>query len=403
VDDLENVLLAFSYPEITMVSSNKTAKVSKQSFCFTTIKGDIYTFTSRKGEDIRDLVLGFLEGLRRRSTFVVAMMDYQSPEADSRLLSFKKGDLIELEADNGFVVKHSGWCFGKCDRSGGEGDFPAKCVYVLPSIVRPPEEFLALFQRTGGSGNEAVFLQVEAGRDVGGSHGNVEKYTIDEFAVEHFRLILGRQSKGKTKNPWAHDQSAITSALLKKVAGNKTLNAKAVEMYHSIMRYMGDSVRTTARFSSDFSDAIIEHALQHDALRDEVYCQLMKQLTDTESRQAEERGWELFWLCAGCFTCSSTLLPEIKKFMAYYGQTSCLAGTCLTRLAKIQLQGQRKYPPHLVEIEAIQNKKISMLHKVYLPDDSNQVCGAISNSGILDAVSQVCIRLLCVVLSVESF
>ena len=31
------------------------------------------------GEDIRDLVMTFLDGLRKRSKYVIAMMDYQSP------------------------------------------------------------------------------------------------------------------------------------------------------------------------------------------------------------------------------------------------------------------------------------------------------------------------------------
>ena len=45
----------------------------------TTIKGEEYKFTSVNGEDIKDLVATFLDGLRKRSKYVIAMMDYQSP------------------------------------------------------------------------------------------------------------------------------------------------------------------------------------------------------------------------------------------------------------------------------------------------------------------------------------
>ena len=45
----------------------------------TTIKNEEYTFTSANGEDIKDLVTAFLDGLRKRSKYVIAMMDYQSP------------------------------------------------------------------------------------------------------------------------------------------------------------------------------------------------------------------------------------------------------------------------------------------------------------------------------------
>ena len=50
-----------------------------QSFTMATIKGEEYTFTSANGEDIKDLVITFLDGLCKRSKFVIAMMDYQSP------------------------------------------------------------------------------------------------------------------------------------------------------------------------------------------------------------------------------------------------------------------------------------------------------------------------------------
>ena len=61
------------------VPVSRSGRSQGQSFSITTIKGDEYTFTSTNGEDIRDLVLYFLDGLKKRSKYVIAMMDYQSP------------------------------------------------------------------------------------------------------------------------------------------------------------------------------------------------------------------------------------------------------------------------------------------------------------------------------------
>ena len=63
----------------TYATFPRTSRGQGQSFTLTTIKADEYTFTSVNGEDIRDLVMTFLDGLRKRSKYVIAMMDYQSP------------------------------------------------------------------------------------------------------------------------------------------------------------------------------------------------------------------------------------------------------------------------------------------------------------------------------------
>lgn len=58
-------------------------KSESSSFTLTTVKGDEYTFTSANSDDIQELVQFFLEGLRKRSKYVVAMVDYQSPGGDA--------------------------------------------------------------------------------------------------------------------------------------------------------------------------------------------------------------------------------------------------------------------------------------------------------------------------------
>lgn len=59
--------------------SCRGAKMMAPSFTLATIKGDEYTFTSSNAEDIRDLVVTFLEGLRKRSKYVVALQDNPNP------------------------------------------------------------------------------------------------------------------------------------------------------------------------------------------------------------------------------------------------------------------------------------------------------------------------------------
>ena len=126
-----------------------------------------------------------------------------------------------------------------------------------------------------------------------------------------------------------------------------------------MLKYMGDYPSKKQRLSTELTDAVFEHALVHvrlctpslffptshipilslsllcfpqDQLRDETYCQLLKQLTDNPMKTSEERGWELLWMAsgepkhfnfsrsnfasvAGLFPCSSTLQKEVNLFL----------------------------------------------------------------------------------------
>lgn len=77
----------------------------------------------------------------------------------------------------------------------------------------------------------------------------------------------------------------------------------------------------------------------------------MKQLTDNRNRVSEERGWELMWLATGLFASSQNLLNQLTLFLRT--RRHPIAQDSLQRLQRTLRTGQRKYPPHQVEVSSL--------------------------------------------------
>ncbi|KAJ8386623.1 hypothetical protein AAFF_G00168550 [Aldrovandia affinis] len=241
VDEQEQVLLELSFPEITAVSSSRGGKLQGQSFTLATIKGDEYTFTSNNAEDIRDLVVTFLEGLRKRSKFVVTLLDSpNAPGEDSTFLSFAKGDLILLDQDNtGELVMNSGWAHGMNDRTKERGDFPANSVYVLPCITTPPYDIVALVTMTPYKRRASIGIsQLVLAEGV----EKVKPYTLEEYSYNYFRpppkSTLSRVmiTKGRGKDRlWSCTRDVIKQPLLKKVLNHEELSQEACMVFIDIL------------------------------------------------------------------------------------------------------------------------------------------------------------------------
>ncbi|KAF1665378.1 Unconventional myosin-VIIa, partial [Aptenodytes patagonicus] len=419
VDEQEQVLLELSFPEITAVSSSRGGKLQGQSFTLATIKGDEYTFTSNNAEDIRDLVVTFLEGLRKRSKYVVALQDNPNPVGEeSGFLSFLKGDLIVLDQDTGEHVMSSGWANGFNERTKQRGDFPTDSVYVLPTVTMPPLEIVALVTMTPDQRQDVIRTSQMAISD---SEERVKPYTLEEFSYDYFRpppkhtlsRVMITKSRGKDKL-WCYTREPIKQPLLKKILGSEELSQEACMAFIDILplpggalgqqpildsclppvlKYMGDYPSKRTRSVNELTDQIFEGALKAEPLKDEVYCQTLKQLTDNHIKYSEEKGWELLWLCTGLFPPSNILLPHVQRFLQSRKHHP-LAADCIQRLQKALRNGSRKYPPHLVEVEAIQHKTTQIFHKVYFPDDTDEAFEVESSTKAKDFCQNISNRLL---------
>merc|ERR1719495_1874731 len=102
----------------------------------------------------------------------------------------------------------------------------------------------------------------------------------------------------------------LRQPLLKSLIENEELAQEAIKIFINILKYMGDLPCRALRSSNELTDYIFEGPLRHEILRDEVYCQIMKQITGNKNPQAVERGWELMWLATGLFPCSKNLVKE---------------------------------------------------------------------------------------------
>eukprot|EP00063_Salmo_salar_P095134 XP_014069969.1 PREDICTED: unconventional myosin-VIIa-like [Salmo salar] len=399
VDEQEQVLLELSFPEITAVSSSRGGKLQGQSFTLATMKGDEFTFTSTNSEDIRDLVVTFLEGLRNRSKYVVALQDNTNTVGEeSTFLSFQRGDLILLDQETGQQVMTSGWAHGVNERTNQKGDFPADAVYVLPTVTRPQADIVALVTMTPDQRQETVRLSQLVLPETG--EKRVKPYTLEEFSYDHFRpppkhtlsRVMITKNRGKA-SMWSCTREPIKQPLLKKVLSHEDLSQVACMAFIAMMKYMGDYPSKRTRSVNELTDQIFEGALKAEPLKDEIFCQILKQLTDNHVKYSEEKGWELLWLCTGLFPPSNMLLPHVQRFLQSRKHHP-LAQDCMARLQKALWNGLRKYPPHLVEVEAIQHKTTQIFHKVYFPDDTDEAFEVESSTKAKDFCLAISTRLL---------
>ncbi|EQC28715.1 hypothetical protein SDRG_13588 [Saprolegnia diclina VS20] len=87
----------------------------------------------------------------------------------------------------------------------------------------------------------------------------------------------------------------------------------SVYIHRCILGYMRDRVMS---FREMLAQSILQIGLAHTHLVDEIFAQLVKQLTNNPRRESVRRGWDLLGLCLTCFRPSSSLHPYLVAFLS---------------------------------------------------------------------------------------
>lgn len=396
VDQLEHILLEISYPEVTYVAYNEDNDFENVGrITIRTIQQEEFIFQSVDASELSSLIIYIIDGLKRRSMYVIAQADSLGYSDASSFLQFKKGDLITLLQDcTGETLMNATWGHGTCN--GQEGLFQTEHVYILPTLEMPSSTILEVFKKGTINNEKKSYSNYNTAQ-------RKRMHTLEKYAKEHFRenndinVTVSRQSTLMTAKRaiigdlWAHTREPIRKPLLKKLLDDEDLSRKAIGSFFAILKYMGDMPAPKPRSCTEYTDDIFRCAVAEPALRDEVYCQIMKQITNNRIQLSEERGWELLWLATGVFACGQQLIKELVEFLKT--RPHPIAKECLKRVFKTQKHGPRLYAPYVVEVEAIQHRSMQIYHKVYFPDDTDEAFEVDSSTKARDLCEQITGRL----------
>lgn len=195
-----------------------------------------------------------------------------------------------------------------------------------------------------------------------------EKYDFLEYAEEHFKLT---QRKGRFSKARQLDINILTrhssAPLAQSLHGmsHPVLEKNALLANKHILAYLGDFTykKSTSATQSLYEVLQIGIIDSPEELRDELFCQIVKQLRENPREESIQKGWILMAICTGSFPPSIALRPYLTSFLETQSETSTISGVstfaeyALLRLQKAIEAGPREEVPCGLEVEYVSMRK----------------------------------------------
>ncbi|XP_051488212.1 LOW QUALITY PROTEIN: unconventional myosin-XV [Apus apus] len=439
------VLRAYSYADVLFVTTP-----SRNMLEFNLSSEKLILF-SPKAPQVKAMVDHFITELRKDSQYVVAVRNY-SPE-DRGQLSFHKGDIIHLqplehpERDHyyGCVVRKKvmyleelkmgtqdfGWKFGAIH--GRSGLFPTEYVQPVaaPDFVHLPAEkkeeprdkqgkvaasvavavavastavAQELDRKTEMSPTSTAITEGPEGDGDERVGAGVGTCPMLGFARRYFRgARQGTTDPGgmKTKRDvpdvlemLTFTKIPIQESLIEFVDGGTS--KLAAEAFQAVMKFMGDHP-LRGQTELDAICTILKLCREHEVLRDEVYCQIIKQVTNNTSSKPDscQKGWRLLYILAAYYKCSEVLKPFLLTFLQDASSHPELpfqgiAKACEQNLRKTLQFGGRCLFPSSMELKAMVAGRSAKRQLFLLPGGIERHLKIKTCSVALDVIEELC-------------
>ncbi|XP_078518827.1 unconventional myosin-XV [Lissotriton helveticus] len=444
------VLRSYSYTDIMFVTI-----LSQNMLEFNLTNEKLILFSSRAPQ-VKTMIDFFITELKKDSNYMVAVRSYVTD--DRSLLSFHKGDIIRLLPMEGLDRGHNygcvvrkkviyleelkrgtqdfGWKFGAIH--GRSGLFPSDYVQPVaaPDFVHLPvdkkdepknkqSKVAASSALAVAVASTAVAHEFDRKMDVspapseyaesldefmdGVIDENIlqdSRYTMLEFAKKYFRDVQRKTSDsfrqksrrgGEPKDPaemLKFTKSPIQESLIE--FSDNSMNKIAADMFQAIMRFMGDQP-LKGQTELDAVCFMLKVCGENEVMKDEGYCQIIKQITDNTSSKTDssQRGWRLLYILSAYYKCSEVLKPYLFR----YFQDICrspglhfqgIAKACEQNLRKTLMFGGRCEFPSSMELKAMVAGRSSKRQLFLLPGGIERHLKIKTCSVAFDVMEEIC-------------
>ncbi|XP_061605715.1 unconventional myosin-XV isoform X2 [Phyllopteryx taeniolatus] len=438
--DYFRVLRPYSYSDILFVSIP-----SKNMLEFNLVNENLILFSAR-AHQVKCMIDYFLTEIKKDSEYMVAVRNYI--KEDRTLLSFHKGDIIRLQHMEGLeagksygcIVKKNvmlleelkrgtpdfGWRFGAV--CGMSGAFPIEHVrpvaapdfLFLPTVRAEPRDRqgrVAASAAVAVAMGSAVAAQeldrsTEVVKDTYVESPDEElddmsqygsQYHMIEFAKRYFRAAQRNRNDPKAKrgregrdpvDMIKFSKSPLHGSLID--FSDSGMNKVASDISSAIMKFMGD-LPLKGQTEQDLVNIILKLSADHGLIKDEAYCQVMKQVTANNSSKPDscQRGWRLLYILTAFHRCSHVMKPFLFSFLhdacvSIGLQYQGIAKACEQNLRKTFQYGGRVQYPNSMELKAMIAGRSSKRQLFLLPGGMERHLKIKTCSVALDAIEELC-------------